>query len=154
LLRHSLAPGVGDPENFKVNDCSTQRNLSEVGRQDAQDVGAWLARRQITIARVESSRWCRAKETATLLNLGKVRLNRNLDSLFQESDLPNHPQTVKVRKQIVDHRNNRGLLILVGHYVNIAALTNTGVDSGEGVLVRANSKGVIRVVGATPKLNR
>jgi phosphohistidine phosphatase SixA len=154
LLRHSLAPGVGDPENFKVNDCSTQRNLSEVGRQDAQDVGAWLTRRQIKIARVESSRWCRAKETATLLNLGKVRLNRNLDSLFQESDLPNHPQTVKVRKQIVDHRNNRGLLILVGHYVNIAALTNTGVDSGEGVLVRANSKGVIRVVGATPKLNR
>ena len=154
LLRHSLAPGVGDPENFKVNDCSTQRNLSEVGRQDAQDVGAWLARRQIKIARVESSRWCRAKETATLLNLGKVRLSRNLDSLFQESDLPNHPQTVKVRKQIVDHRNNRGLLILVGHYVNIAALTNTGVDSGEGVLVRANSKGVIRVVGATPTLNQ
>ena len=154
LLRHSLAPGVGDPENFKVNDCTTQRNLSEVGRQDAQDVGAWLARRQITIARVESSRWCRAKETATLLNLGKVRLNRNLDSLFQESDLPNHPQTIKVRKQIVDHRNKRGLLILVGHFVNIAALTNTGVDSGEGVLVRADSKGVIRVVGTTPKLNR
>jgi len=154
LLRHSLAPGVGDPENFKVNDCSTQRNLSEVGRQDAQDVGAWLARRQIKIARVESSRWCRAKETAQLLNLGKVRLNRNLDSLFQESDLPNHPQTIKVRKQIVDHRNKKGLLILVGHFVNIAALTNTGVDSGEGVLVRADSKGVIRIVGTTPKLNR
>ena len=154
LLRHSLAPGVGDPENFKVNDCSTQRNLSEVGRQDAQDVGAWLARRQIKVARVESSRWCRAKETAQLLNLGKVRLNRNLDSLFQESDLPNHPQTIKVRKQIVDHRNKKGLLILVGHFVNIAALTNTGVDSGEGVLVRADSKGVIRVVGTTPKLNR
>jgi phosphohistidine phosphatase SixA len=128
--------------------------LSVVGRQDAQDVGAWLARRQIKIARVESSRWCRAKETAQLLNLGKVRLNRNLDSLFQESDLPNHPQTIKVRKQIVDHRNKKGLLILVGHFVNIAALTNTGVDSGEGVLVRADSKGVIRVVGATPKLNR
>ena len=89
-----------------------------------------------------------------MLNLGKVRLNRNLDSLFQESDLPNHPQTIKVRKQIVDHRNKRGLLILVGHFVNIAALTNTGVDSGEGVLVRADSKGVIRVVGTTPKLNR
>ena len=154
LLRHSLAPGVGDPENFKVNDCSTQRNLSVVGRQDAQDVGAWLARRLIKIARVESSRWCRAKETAQLLNLGKVRLNRNLDSLFQESDLPNHPQTIKVRKQIVDHRNKKGLLILVGHFVNIAALTNTGVDSGEGVLVRADSKGVIRIVGTTPKLNR
>jgi phosphohistidine phosphatase SixA len=154
LLRHSLAPGVGDPENFDLRDCSTQRNLSAVGRQDAQDVGRWLARREIKIARVESSRWCRAKETANLLNLGKVRLNRNLDSLFEEADALNHPQTIKVRKQIVDHRNKSGMLILVGHFVNIAALTNVGVDSGEGVLVRADSKGVIKVVGSTPALNR
>jgi phosphohistidine phosphatase SixA len=154
LIRHSLAPGVGDPENFKLNDCSTQRNLSDIGRQDARDLGEWLARRQIKIARIESSRWCRAKETATLLNLGKVRLNRNLDSLFQETDLANHPQTLRVRKQIVDYRNKSGLLIMVGHFANIGALTNVGVASGEGVLVRADSKGVIRVVGTTPKLNR
>jgi phosphohistidine phosphatase SixA len=154
LLRHSLAPGVGDPENFDLRDCSTQRNLSAVGRQDAQDVGRWLARREIKIARVESSRWCRAKETAALLNLGKVRLNRNLDSLFEEADALNHPQTIKVRKQIVDYRNKTGLLILVGHFVNIAAITNVGVDSGEGVLVRADGKGVIKVVGSTPDLNR
>ena len=154
LLRHSLAPGVGDPENFDLRDCSTQRNLSAAGRQDAQDVGRWLARREIKIARVESSRWCRAKETANLLNLGKVRLNRNLDSLFEEADALNHPQTIKVRKQIVNHRNKTGMLILVGHFVNIAALTNVGVDSGEGVLVRADSKGVIKVVGSTPALNR
>jgi phosphohistidine phosphatase SixA len=154
LLRHSLAPGVGDPANFTLNDCSTQRNLSAVGRKDARDVGQWLQRRQIKIARVESSRWCRAVETATLLNLGKVRLNKNLDSLFQETDALNHPQTIKVRKQIVSHRNKSGLLVLVGHFVNIGVLTNVGVDSGEGVLVRADGKGNIKVVGATPKLNR
>jgi len=154
LLRHSYAPGVGDPANFKLDDCSTQRNLSQEGRDDAREIGEWLKRREIKIARVESSRWCRAKETAELLNIGKVRLNRNLDSLFQESDLINHPQTLKVRKQIRDYRNKRGLLVLVGHYVNIAALTDAGVNSGEGVLVRADSKGVIKVVGSTPALNR
>jgi phosphohistidine phosphatase SixA len=148
LLRHSLAPGAGDPQNFDLRDCSTQRNLSALGRQDAKDVGTWLERRQI------KSRWCRAKETATLLNLGKVRLNRNLDSLFQEADALNHPQTIKVRKQIVNHRNKTGILILVGHFVNIAAITNVGVDSGEGVLVRADGKGSIKVVGSTPDLNR
>ncbi len=153
-MRHSLAPGVGDPENFSLNDCSTQRNLSDIGRQDARDIGKWLERRQIKIARVESSRWCRAKETAELLNLGKIRLNSNLDPLFEESDLLNHPQTIRIRKQIVDYRNKSGLLILVGHFVNISALTGVGVASGEGVLVRADSKGVIRVVGSTPKLNR
>lgn len=154
LLRHSYAPGVGDPANFKLDDCSTQRNLSQEGRDDAREIGEWLKRREIKIARVESSRWCRAKETAELLDIGKVRLNRNLDSLFQESDLINHPQTLKVRKQIRDYRNKRGLLVLVGHYVNIAALTDAGVNSGEGVLVRADSKGVIKVVGSTPALNR
>lgn len=154
LMRHSYAPGVGDPDNFKLNDCSTQRNLSDVGRQDAKDVGGWLQRREIKIFRVETSRWCRAKETAQLLGLGKVRLNKNLDSLFEEADALNHPQTAAVRKQIQNHRNRTGLLVLVGHYVNIAALTGVGVASGEGILVKANAQGEFKVFGTTPKLNR
>jgi len=154
LMRHSYAPGVGDPDNFKLNDCSTQRNLSDVGRQDAKDVGEWLQRREIKIFRVETSRWCRAKETAQLLGLGKVRLNKNLDSLFEKADALNHPQTAAVRKQIQNHRNKTGLLVLVGHYVNIAALTGVGVASGEGILIKANALGEFKVFGATPKLNR
>ena len=154
LLRHAYAPGVGDPENFRLNDCSTQRILSDLGRQDARDVGEWLKRRQIDILRVESSRWCRAKETAELLGLGRVKLNKNLDSLFEENDIASHPQTLQIRKQIVAHRKKSGLLIMVGHYVNIAALTGVGVGSGEGVLVRANRNGELRVLGATPALGR
>ena len=154
LLRHTLAPGVADPENFKLDDCSTQRNLSQVGRDDAKSVGQWLKRLDIKIARVESSRWCRAKETAQLLDIGKVRLNSNLDSLLQSKDPVKAIQTVRVKKQIVDYRNKSGLLVLVGHYINIGAVTGVGVESGEGVLVKADSKGVIRIVGYTPKLGR
>ena len=154
LLRHTLAPGVGDPENFKLNDCSTQRNLSQVGREDAKSVGDWLKRRDIKIARVESSRWCRAKETAQLLDIGRVRLNPNLDSLFDSQDPAKAIQTVRVKKQIVDWRNKSGLLVLVGHFVNIGAVTGVGVGSGEGVFVKADSKGKITVVGLTPKLGR
>ena len=154
LLRHTLAPGVGDPENFKLNDCSTQRNLSQVGRDDAKAVGDWLKRRDIKISRVESSRWCRAKQTAQLLGIGKVRLNSNLDSLFESADPAKAIQTVRVKKQIVDWRNKSGLLVLVGHFVNIGAVAGVGVGSGEGVLVKADSKGKITVVGLTPKLGR
>ena len=154
LLRHTLAPGVGDPENFKLNDCSTQRNLSQVGRDDAKSVGEWLKRRDIKITRVESSRWCRAKETAQLLGIGRVRLNPNLDSLFESADPAKAIQTVRVKKQIVDWRNKSGLLVLVGHFVNIGAVAGVGVGSGEGVLVKADSKGKISVVGLTPKLGR
>ena len=154
LLRHTLAPGVADPENFKLDDCTTQRNLSQVGRDDAKSVGQWLKRLDIKIARVESSRWCRAKETAQLLDIGKVRLNSNLDSLLQSKDPVKAIQSVRVKKQIVDYRNKSGLLVLVGHYINIGAVTGVGVESGEGVLVKADSKGVIRIVGYTPKLGR
>ena len=140
LLRHTLAPGVGDPENFKLNDCSTQRNLSQAGRDDAKAVGDWLK--------------CRAKETAQLLGIGRVRLNSNLDSLFESQDPAKAIQTVRVKKQIVDWRNKSGLLVLVGHFVNIGAIAGVGVGSGEGVLVKADSKGKITVVGLTPKLGR
>jgi phosphohistidine phosphatase SixA len=152
LLRHSLAPGVGDPENFKLGDCSTQRNLSQEGRDDAAEIGAWIKRQKVKIYRVESSRWCRARQTAKLLDIGKVKLNKNLDSLFRESNLESHPQTLRTKEQILNHRNKSGLLVLVGHYVNIAALVGVGVDSGEGVIVKANKNGVIKVLGATPNL--
>ena len=152
LLRHSLAPGVGDPENFKLGDCSTQRNLSQEGRDDAAEIGAWIKRQKVKIYRVESSRWCRARQTAKLLDIGKVKLNKNLDSLFRESNLESHPKTLKTKEQILNHRNKSGLLVLVGHYVNIAALVGVGVDSGEGVIVKANKNSVIKVLGATPNL--
>ncbi len=151
LMRHALAPGVGDPSNFKLGDCSTQRNLSAEGREDARGIGEWLKRRDIPILQVESSRWCRARETAELLGVGAVKANRNLDSLFEEADPIGDPGTAKIRKRIINHRQTKGLLVMVGHFVNISALTGVGVESGEGVLVRANARGEIKVVGYSPE---
>jgi hypothetical protein len=80
-----------------------------------------------------------------------VKINNNFNSLFQESEIINHPQTIRIRKQIIDHRNKNGLLVLVGHFVNISALTGVGVESGEGVLVRAEANGKLKVMGFSPK---
>jgi hypothetical protein len=79
-----------------------------------------------------------------------VRLNRNLDSLFQASDLLSHPQTVNIKKRIVSHRNTSGLLIFVGHSVNIQAAVGVSLESGQGVLVKANTRGEIKVMGYSP----
>jgi hypothetical protein len=67
-----------------------------------------------------------------------------------ESDVIGHPQTAQIKKQIVDYRNKRGLLVMVGNFVNISAVTGVGLDSGEGVVVRADKNGEIKVVGFTP----
>ena len=152
LLRHAIAPGVGDPANFKIGDCATQRNLSDEGRAQAKSIGAWLKSEKIRIARVESSRWCRSIDTAKLMNIGKVRENPNLDSLFNSIDPLADPRTAATRKLIIDHRNKRGLLVLVFHQINIMALAGRGVDSGVGVLVRAKKNGELKVMGLSPSL--
>ena len=150
LMRHAYAPGGGDPANFKLGDCTTQRNLSAKGRKDAAEIGSWLKSQQVKVLRVESSRWCRANETAKLLDLGKVRLNKNLDSLFQVADPVNNIQTARIKQRIIKHRQKSGLLVMVGHFVNVAALTGVSLDSGEGVLVKANKQGALKVLGYSP----
>ena len=150
LLRHAIAPGVGDPANFKIGDCSTQRNLSEEGRAQAKAIGAWLKSAKIRVARVESSRWCRSIDTARLMGIGKVRENPNLDSLFNTDDPISDPRTAATKELILKHRNQKGLLVLVFHQINIMALVGNGVTSGEGVLVRAKRSGELKVMGLSP----
>ena len=55
LIRHATAPGTGDPEQFKIDDCSTQRNLSDEGRAQARRIGEWFKTRSLQPARVRSS---------------------------------------------------------------------------------------------------
>lgn len=82
LLRHAIAPGTGDPANFQLNDCATQRNLSESGRQQARDIGAAFRDRNIPVVEVLSSQWCRCLETAELVDIAPVEPFPPLNSFF------------------------------------------------------------------------
>jgi hypothetical protein len=90
LLRHVLAPGTGDPPGFVLGDCSTQRNLSDVGREQGRALGERLRQAGIVQARIYSSRWCRCLETAELLDLGPVQPLPALDSFFQDRSQYTH----------------------------------------------------------------
>jgi phosphohistidine phosphatase SixA len=145
-MRHAIAPGTGDPANFKLGDCSTQRNLSAQGRTQAQQIGAEFRNRNIKIARVLSSQWCRCLETAKLINLGKVEPLRTLNSFFSDSSKEAR-QTATIRKLIVDNRNTKGAVILVTHQVNITAITDILPPSGEAVILKSDGQGKIQIVG-------
>ena len=84
LMRHTLAPGLGDPANYTLDNCKTQRNLSEEGRKQAVAVGNWLKKQGVTSADLYSSTWCRCKDTADLLNLGRVTIEPALASFFDD----------------------------------------------------------------------
>ena len=150
MLRHALAPGTGDPAGFRLGDCSTQRNLSAEGRRQAIAIGAQWRRERMPIDRVLTSRWCRARDTARLLAIGAVTAYPALDSSFTVSDATAARRAAEVRALIARHRGERGVLVLVGHQVNITDVTGVVPTSGQAVVVKARADGTVRVVGTLP----
>jgi phosphohistidine phosphatase SixA len=145
LLRHAVAPGTGDPSDFQIGDCTTQRNLSDAGRAQSERIGARFRANAIERAQVLSSQWCRCVETAKLLGLGPVRELPLLNSFFR-SDERREPQTRQLR-QWISERDLSQPLVLVTHQVNITALTDVYPQSGELVIIRRDEVGELSVVG-------
>lgn len=150
MLRHALAPGTGDPAGFRLGDCSTQRNLSAEGRRQAIAIGAQWRRERMPIDRVLTSRWCRARDTARLLAIGAVTAYPALDSSFTVSDATAARRAAEVRALIARHRGERGVLVLVGHQVNITDVTGVVPASGQAVVVKARADGTVRLIGTLP----
>jgi phosphohistidine phosphatase SixA len=150
LMRHAIAPGGGDPAGFRLGDCSTQRNLSADGRKQARAIGQQFREKRIPISGVRSSRWCRASQTAQLLDLGPVRQTAALDSVFTASNEVARVRQRQAERLIDQHRGRTGVLVLVGHQANIIDLTGIAPASGGAVVVRADQRGVVKVVGQIP----
>ena len=146
IMRHALAPGTGDPSNFDVNDCTTQRNLSDRGRDQSRRIGARLKSLGLDTAAVFTSQWCRCRETAELLGLGDVTELPALNSFFQSMD-QRTPQTNELKRWLSE-RGNAGPLMLVTHQVNISALTGSFTSSGEIVVARLQDDGTVEVLGS------
>ena len=144
LIRHAIAPGAGDPQSVRLGDCATQRNLSQAGREQAARIGARLRGSGIASARVYSSRWCRAAETARLLGLGPVTELPALDSFFSQGDGP--AQTRALRKWIAE-QDLTTPIVLVTHQVNITAISGVHAASGEMVVMRRRADGALSRAG-------
>lgn len=145
LLRHAIAPGTGDPPDFAIGDCSTQRNLSTEGRAQAKRIGARFRDNGIETARVVSSQWCRCLDTAELLGLGAVEELPLINSFYQRTER-RKPQTEALNEWLAG-QELLGPLVLVTHQVNISALTGVYVASGELVVVRIAENGKTEVRG-------
>jgi phosphohistidine phosphatase SixA len=144
MLRHAQTePGVGDPPNFKLSDCSTQRNLSEAGRSASKRMGEWFAAQGIRFDAVKSSAWCRCKDTAQLA-FGTHTSWPALNSFF--ADRNTEPQQTAQLKRALRSLKPGQREVWVTHQVNITALTGVTPAMGEAVVLRASAQGV-QVIG-------
>ena len=133
FIRHAYAPGGGDPDNFNLNDCSTQRNLSETGREQAKKIGKFFHENQIPIDKVISSEWCRCKETAQIA-FKRYETKDFLNSFFSEKFSKNRTKQIKDLNKYIDKWDSSKNLVLVTHYVLINEVLNYAPSSGEIVI--------------------
>lgn len=145
LMRHAIAPGTGDPPNFQLDDCSTQRNLSKAGITQAIRTGNTFKEQRVAVKQVLSSQWCRCLDTAMSMDLGPVEPFPALNSFF--TDRAKEPErTEALREFMVTRQDEPGVTVLVTHFVNIVAISGDGVASGEIVVIQVNDQNEPEVV--------
>ena len=137
FIRHAYAPGSGDPDNFNLNDCSTQRNLSKEGQRQAEYIGEFFRNNKVKIDKVLSSEWCRCKETAKIA-FKNFSTNSFLNSFYSSKFAKNKNKQVKALKEYIKKFKSDKNLVLVTHYVLISEILNYGPSSGEIVVSNKN----------------
>jgi len=146
LFRHATAPGVGDPDHFRLGECATQRNLSDEGRAEARRLGEQFRSRRITVGAVLTSQWCRTRDTARLAFGEQPKDEPVFNSFFRQSQAQRDAQTAQAAALLARWKGP-GALVVVTHQVNITALTGIGAMSAEGVVVRVAGDGKVQVLG-------
>jgi phosphohistidine phosphatase SixA len=130
FIRHAYAPGNGDPVNFELNDCSTQRNLNYEGVYQSKKIGQFFSKNQIQIDRVLSSDWCRCKDTATFAFNRYTTFNA-LNSFYDSRFENNKNKQIRDLKDYILNWNSEKNLVLVTHFVVISEVLNASASSGE-----------------------
>jgi broad specificity phosphatase PhoE len=145
LIRHPLTePGAGDPQGFRLEDCSTQRNLSEEGREHAKRIGEAFRLNRIPVERVLTSPWCRCVETASLA-FGRAEISGALANLFGRSE--SRQKQLEELTAMAGERHSGANLVLVTHGATILALTRIPVSMGEIMVLTPQGGGRFALAG-------
>jgi phosphohistidine phosphatase SixA len=133
FIRHAYAPGGGDPDNFKISNCASQRNLNKEGIEQAKSIGRFFLEKNIMIDEILSSEWCRCKQTAEYA-FNNYETKSFLNSFFSQKFAANKDKQIKELKEYIKKWNGKSNLIFVTHYVVILETLNISVSSGEIVV--------------------
>ena len=137
FIRHAYAPGNGDPNNFNLNDCSTQRNLNVDGRKQSKYIGEFFRENKIKIHKVLTSEWCRCKETANIA-FKNFSTKSFLNSFYSSKFKKNKGKQIEELNNYVKKFKSNKNLVFVTHYVLISEVLNYGPSSGEIVVSDKN----------------
>jgi len=139
FIRHAYAPGSGDPDNFDLSNCASQRNLNQEGIDQAKTINKFFLKNHIDTNLVLSSEWCRCKQTAKYA-FKNYKIKSFLNSFFSKKFAHNKAKQIKELKEFIKKWNGKGNLIFVTHYVVISEVLKLSVSSGEIVIADKDFK--------------
>ena len=147
FFRHVIADQGTDATPVDLDDCMTQRNMSEAGLRDARAIGQAFRLLDIPIGQVLSSEYCRNLETARVA-FGHAEPVAWLDFCCNDT----RPLTQELRYQL----RERALAtpppggvntVLVGHTQDL----NADLAQGEAAIYRPDGQGgFVRVARVLP----
>jgi broad specificity phosphatase PhoE len=146
FMRHAATSGgAGDPPGFKLEDCATQRNLTDEGRAQAIRTGEALRARGIAFQRILTSPWCRCRETARLLAGIDAEVMDALSNLVGRSE--HRAEQVQAIRAYLAGLDPSTRVLFVTHGIVIAAVTGRNPAEGEMVVVRVDAGGEPSIAG-------
>ena len=137
FIRHAIAPGNGDPENFNLKDCPTQRNLNQEGINQSKKIGLFFTKNKIPIDKVLTSEWCRCKDTAKIAFKNFETFDA-LNSFYDMRFAKNEAKQIKDLNKYIKNWNSDKNLVLITHFVVISSILNTSSSSGEIIISDKN----------------
>ena len=138
FIRHAYAPGSGDPSNFNIKNCATQRNLNQRGKDQAQKIKFFFQKNNVQVDHVLSIEWCRCKETASIVFADNYKTKNFLNSFYEERFSKNKHRQIMELKEYIKKWKGKKNLVLITHYVVISEMLNISTTSGEIVISDKN----------------
>jgi len=132
VIRHGNAPPGhgGDPPGFRFDDCTTQRNLDDMGRAQAKALGEAFRKHGVRVDRIVSSPMCRCQETGQLMAVGSVETSWAL-----LPDMGPSPVRFLELKEMVSSWRGPGTLVLVTHALTVGPLAGFLPEQAETVVL-------------------
>jgi phosphohistidine phosphatase SixA len=141
FIRHAATEATQDDPRPDLADPSTQRNLSDAGRNQARQLGRAIRRLRIPVGTVLASPYARTRETAELAcGRDRVRVTRDLlNEAFPGTD--DKELARRLRRLFTTRPPGGRNTVLVSHGFNLQEATGLSVAEGESAVFRPGAAG-------------
>lgn len=134
--------------DWRSCDPARMRQLSDAGRAEAEAIGAAIRQAGIPVGRVVASEYCRATETAELLDLGPVEAGTAIFNLLAQDFVGGRDALLVAARALLNRPPPQGRNTVAVAHGNLGrALLGVNLVQGEAAVLRPGAQDGPEVLG-------